>query len=479
MAARPTLHRRLRFAAWGLLAPAHLLGLAVWLWAIRGPATLASDGPLYAGWIALSCSSLAMACLLATTPADAIRLGARASARIIMGGAVLGHGLALILLWPSLSDDVVRYRADAAATLAGVSPYATPPAERMHALDPVDRLVAHAELHTIYLPLSQGLFAAIRAAEARLVPPPAVEARTWRDALPRLAPAQRALAWRASMGALAVAATWLLLRACAAGGRSPWWAAVVAWHPLFIHETSGTAHQDIAGAGLLLAAMLMATRRRHVTGALLLGLACGIKPLALVAAPLLLRDAGRRRVPAAAALALAALLPLAPVLLHGESRDGWIATMGRYAAAWEANGSVYRLIRGGDAGDGTALQRRKALARGLGAACLVAVVALAWRRGWDLATGTTAALTAALLTAPVVYPWYLLWPLAVAPLGAWRAALPILVWAGTIVLSYHLWRTSDWSLPAGWALAQYVPVYAAVAAAILWRRRSAADLRRD
>jgi hypothetical protein len=167
------MHPRLRMAAWIACVFALIIGTLTWLFALRGARILNSDPILIGGWLILGGLIFVIAILLKTTPPDAIKLSPRSSASIILSATVALHAAALVLLIPGLSEDVIRYRLDGRMWLSGVSPYAVSPGEFLsrNSGDAADRLVTFPQLHTIYPPVSQLVFAAARAAE-RLTPSP-------------------------------------------------------------------------------------------------------------------------------------------------------------------------------------------------------------------------------------------------------------------------------------------------------------------
>lgn len=471
---QPT-RRLLRLSAWIALVVWLLSGSLAWLTALRGEAILHDHTLLMAGWGGLGLGGLALAGLLATTPPDAIRLSPRASRIMIVAGAALLQGTAVALVWPGLSDDVVRYRNDGGALLSGVSPYAVAPAQRVQHADAIDRLIPYGHLHTIYLPTSQALFAVTRWAEQRLLPPPpAPDAGEWRGALARLGWRQRALVWRIVVAGLAVAASAALVSILQHAGHSGWWAALFAWHPLTVLECGGMGHQDVLGVLLVLTTLLALQRGRAPLGATLLALACGVKPIALLLVPFVFREMHRRmlrRPVLLFALVLAGLY--LPLLVHADSLRGWSMTLQTYSRSWEANGSIYELLKYLAGEDGRDIQSAKDWARRLAVLLTAATALLLWFKRARVATAAYWLTLVPLLSAPVLYPWYLIWMLAMVPLampqrgGGWTG----LVFAATVVLSYQLWREPVWRLPGPWLLAEYLPVYAALATELIFIAR--------
>jgi len=481
----PAFTPTLRLAVWTALVVALLGGQIAWLRALRGPALLDADALLIGGQITLAAAVVGIAWLLATTPGDAIKLRPRISVGVVLGGAVALQAAAVAWLMPVLSDDWVRYRTDGLSWLAGWSPYAVPPADPRvrDAGDDVDRLVPHGHLRTIYPPVAQALFAAMRTAErawagtnaATVVDRGAASQPTgsaYRDAVADGRTSYAAAPWKLAAAGGAVAATIALLAALRLAGASPWWAVLFAWNPLVVLETGGMAHVDALGAAGLVVALVLA-RRRPLVAAAAIAMAVGVKPVAVVVVPFLLRDAGPAWRRAGIVLAVALAVTYGPALVVQRGHAGWRETATTFARHWEANGSVYELAKRtlGPTPGSVAQQRTKDWSKRVGAAAVVAAGVVLWRRRATAATAAYVLLGVMLLVAPVAYPWYLVWPLAVVPLLRGRAGWAALAWSGTAVLAYRLWREPTWTLPAAWALAEYAPVYAA-AAVEWWRART-------
>ena len=462
-----------QFYAWMFLIVLLLAGTPAWLWLLRGPRMLAAPATLYCGWIIASAALVLMAVLLRAAPADATHLHRRRSALLILGGALWLNLWCLALTWPSLSDDVVRYRLDGRAWLHGANGYALTPEQwnTTESADGIDRLAPHPTTHTIYLPTSQAYFTAVAAVDVVVGSSgPRVEAQNpWRASLSSLSWLGRAGVWRVAAAMLALAAGVLCLRLLALRQLSPWWAALLLWHPLTLIETSGNAHQDLLGVSTMLAALAAASRGHGAVAGILTALAIAVKPIAAVPVALLAPRNGRRRIMVATVLISIALFAL-PIALGG---GYWIDAMRRYGQTWEFNGGVFELLKwliidGLGFEPDLAKQRiRLMLAAVLAGAMLISVVRS--RSRWDAATGL---MLASCLLSPVLYPWYLLWPLAMVACGSGRWSLTILVWSATSVLSYSVLHQPQWRVPTMIMLCEYVPVLLTFIGESLWQSRA-------
>lgn len=390
--------------------------------------------------------------------AGAIILGIAAAARIAV---LAGHD-------PALSDDVHRYAFDGRVLARCSNPYLARPRDHLDGPDaPLAALINNPELHTIYLPGSQWLFAAIAAPGSGRPADPAA----------------MALRFRAAFTAAELAAIGLLLVALRRAGRSPWWAALYAWHPLALSEVAGSGHQEGLGCALLVAALLVATTARAQktwAWSALLSLATLVKPVVLPVAAFILK--GRPRADWIVAAMVGAMVcgAVALPLLPGEGGAALAnlsATAERFTLKWAHFGGAYEPLlwaieRGAP---GWNHDSREVLARWICLFLLAALFAATWLwRGADCWQRAAALLFGMVLLSPVVHPWYLLWALVLLPMtggrALWTASLTV-PWGYAALSDPSSWRVSPWLM-----LAAYVPVYAVLAAetAAWWRRRGRA-----
>lgn len=403
--------------------------------------------------------TLAAALLAGATAAWAF--GASRPAR--RAGAALGVLLALRLLGfagaPVLSDDIHRYVHEGRASRVDLAlPYAVAPS----ALDPppppddgTSALVNHPEIPAAYPPLSQLFFLATVSAGDALSSP---------RVFLRLG--------------LVLCDALVVVLLFARRRERPRAFLLYGLHPLPLLEVGLGAHLDALGVGLLAAGALLAAAPTWLRGALL-GLAAGVKPIALlglIALPL------RRRalVVGAAGFVLGVLLPTLPYLAVD-------APLGRglveYGTRWEAQPTLYAALdavlappfaareadgrwahahvhAGGvlveEAGvprlalfdarpvDRPLLLDARVFARGVALALLLAALAAVVRLRSPAARAAWA-FAALWLLAPTMHPWYLLWLL---PFAAWVPARGLLAWAAVTPLAYeaaiHFRVTGEW-----------------------------------
>lgn len=319
---------------------------------------------------------------------------------------------------PTLSDDAYRFVWDGRVQAAGINPYRHAPADR--------RLVGLRDWR---------VFTRVNRPYTRTLYPPA-------DEVAFLAANQVAgdgiVPWKLSMLALEAAAVALLLalltRARVSRGR----VVLYAWHPIAIVEVAGSGHPDPIMVVALLATLLLWDARRRVAAGAALGVAALAKVVPLLAAPFLARRLGGRFLLAAAATCTALYLPyigagtdtLGSVSSFVDQRFGagpytWLLAAG--VARWAALAGLLTLLAG-------------------------AVAWAAARPPGDLAGAcrlTALLLGGALLASHTVLPWYLLWVLPLLCV----APVPALLWACATAPVLYLAMPPEGILPAGAATA--------------------------
>lgn len=349
----------------------------------------------------------------------AIALAARL---MVVGGAT-----------PQLSDDLWRYIHDGRTLGGGEQPYAQSPTEVGG-----DPRINHPDLVTIYQPASQWVFAAAAiVAEVTGVTAHGV--------------------FRLAFVLFDMAVVLLLLRALSDRGRSAWWAALYAWHPLAISEVAGSGHQEPIGIAMLLAALLLAERSRVTVARAVLGgaafaIAVAVKPIVLpLAIPLAwsLRD---RRATLACATGAAASMGMAlylPFAIWEPGLANMRQTVSIFMRDWAFNSSIHGVLN--------YFTDNKPFTDRVLAGALLGVLAVCLRKGYEPTRTAMVYLFAALLLSSTVHPWYLLWALAFVPLH-FSAAL--WVWSLTVIACYAVLRDrAAWYLPPWIVWCEYTPVY--------------------
>ena len=227
-------------------------------------------------------------------------------ALMVLLGASAAFQVAAISHAPTTSDDDFRYVWDAKVQLSGVDPYRYAPEDPKLAslrdpfLFPTSGRCPHAipggctainrpAVHTIYPPVAQAAFVAVRV----------VSFGGRGNHLP--------LQIAAAVGVLVIG--WLLARAATQRGRELWVAAVWSWSPLPILEYSNAAHVDWLAVLFVVLAFGATSSPRSGRGGLLVGAAIATKLYPAVVLPALMRRHPWRAAVAAAGLVGIAYLP--------------------------------------------------------------------------------------------------------------------------------------------------------------------------
>jgi hypothetical protein len=359
----------------------------------------------------------------------------------IVLAVALAARIALLPVAPTLSDDLYRYVWEGRVVLAGENPYRESPlSPRLESLRDRDVYprVNHPELATIYPPAALAGFALVAK----------VSATVW---------AMKLWVLLHDLALVALLVRWMRDRGAGATA-----AVAYAWSPLVLVEFAGSGHHDPTAMVWLVAALMWA-ERRPVGSAAALAVATLTKLWPLIALPFLWRGwSARARLVATAAIGGG----LAFYLFQARGPDSGLAA---YQRTWANNELLFHYLATwvGDP------ERARWIALGLVA---LVVASLLWRRvAPELAT--RAALRAGLLASPVAHPWYFAWALVLEPLG--RSPGWVLL-SLTCVLSYGLFAAPSeggaFHLPLAWRWLEYgVPL--ACAGAYAWHRRRGARTR--
>ncbi len=388
------------------------------------------------------------------------------SAWIWIVGAGLLMRFVVLAAPPFLEDDYFRYLWDGAVASRGINPYALAPAaidagrlpdgelgSRLRKLADEGRgtlqAINHPDLRTIYGPTAQAAFAL-----AHWVGP-------WSH-----------LAWRGLLLVFDIATLALIVHALRVVHAPAWWAAWYWWNPILLREITSSGHMDALLFPCVLAALLLAARRRYVLSASLLALAAAAKVWPVVLLPLVLRPLLTRGRALAAGLLAFALISAGlwwPVVLAPwNEQSGFFA----YARSWQNNDAIFSFIVW------TAEQvllwvgqhpwHAQSTARLiLAGVTLLWVLRVPWRPPASIAAllrGALAIVAGIFLLSPAQFPWYFLWML---PLLAVTPRLSLLLYAALLPL-YYLHYQYPWLV---WV--QHLPVCVLLIAEAVSRRRCA------
>ena len=326
----------------------------------------------------------------------------------------------LFVTEPALEDDYNRYLWDGGVTVHGLNPYALAPATALEqgeetaigrlalSADVVMERINHPDLKTIYPPVTQAAFAL-----AHILKPWSLGA------------------WRLVCLVGEVATLALLLMLLADARRSPLWVSLYWWNPLIIKEMINSAHMEAILMPLVLAALLLAARKRMVPATVMLGLAAGAKLWPILLAPLLLRpllDRPRMLIVYTALLGVLLAAWALPPLLGGiDETSGFVA----FASFWQTNSALFpavaKLVDVVLATLRLPVENAGLIARlGLGltvAAVAVWVALRPWTTTADLMQKAGLVASALFLLSPAQFPWYAAWMM---PFLVFRPSLALL-----------------------------------------------------
>lgn len=375
------------------------------------------------------------------------------SALVLVRRAAAWWCLPLLLAPPMFSQDAWSYAAQGEMTRLGLSPYVWSPSVLqgpiVEAVDPrwLDTLTPYGPI-----PLVWGALAAHLTSDPWL-----------------LVVAHRAL----SLVGLALLAYAVPRLAVRAGGDPVRASALVVASPLMLAHGIAGAHNDVAMAGVMAVALVLAVERSWVLGAVVGGLAAAVKVpaglvcigVALVSLRVVATRAERlRRLVAVAVLAVGSLVLTGVVAGLGV---GWVHALdvpGEVKTPFSATtqlgqvvGLVLQHLHVGVTVDGAVAAAR--LIGSVAALLVAARIALRTETGEPAAAVRAVALVmvAVLALSPAVHPWYLMWCLPliaasrltargsavllhlswfvglVAPLGLLGSAVTAVVIAGSLV----------------------------------------------
>jgi len=364
---------------------------------------------------------------------------------LILSSAALFR-IAALFAPAQLSTDILLYVWDGRLTTHGINPYHwAPNALTLRSLrDPIWNQMEYKGYQSIYMPISQGIFA-----------------------LGNLLFGNNVLGYKLIYTLFDFGVIGLLLKILHRL-RLPLTQVIwYAWCPLPITEVAMAGHQDIVGVFFLLLAFLLVRRSHRLVGwaALALVAAALTKGFALLLLPLFVRMQGKRFL-LWAILALIYLgMPLwvyLPEFLHG---------MSQYLENVHVNSGIFNwvyIFLALFAGHWSYFITEK-----LSDLAIVGVVY------WSVRTPVVSysnflerafvVLAATLLVIPTLFPWYLLWTLIFMPLLGLQPRYSFVLLSGLSVLLYTYYISM---MPYWWTpLAEYVPFYLLLAREIHQARR--------
>ncbi|MFK7850329.1 MAG: hypothetical protein AB8D78_05060 [Akkermansiaceae bacterium] len=332
----------------------------------------------------------------------------RNAARLILFSAVLLR----LILWPApVSDDVNRYSWEGKLVASGENPYSAP-ADHPRWQDRRDETwhaMNHRDQPTAYPPGIQWIMAGAAA----------------------IHPSLKSFKVVALLGDFAVLLLiFSLLRENAAPLR---WAGFYAFNPVTLISFGAEAHFDSFMIAAFLAAILAATRSKHKTAWLLLGLAIQFKIVAIVLLPLFLN---KKSIHSIWVLALVLLLPSIP---FASAIPEWISAVRTFANSGDFNAPIFSFLA--TTGLSTEIIRAACSA---GFVLTATAICVARWKGFSLIDSSLWMIGALIAFSPIVHFWYLAWILPLAtlrPSFAWTSAS---ITVAGYFLAWHTQATMGW-----------------------------------
>ena len=365
---------------------------------------------------------------------------------IILVGAIVFR-LAVVFAPPRLSTDILLYVWDGRLITQGINPYHwAPNAQPLRFLrDGVWNAMEYKSYQSIYMPVSQGIFAASYALFG-----------------------SNPIGYKVIYTLFDFGVIGLLLSLLKRLGRPLTQVIWYAWCPLPITEVALAGHQDIVGIFFLLLAFTLVMRSGRTIGwaALALVAAALTKGFALLLLPLFARVHGRPFVVWAVCGLVYLGMPLwvyLPQFLHG---------MHQYLETMHVNSGAFNWV---NLALGLITHRwHYMITEKLSDAAILAVMAWSiWRpvaSYVDLLRRAFAILAVTLLVIPTLFPWYLLWTLAFVPLLGRRPLYSFVLLSGlsALLYTYYISMMSYWWVP----IAEYIPFYLLLSWEIYAAKRS-------
>lgn len=343
-----------------------------------------------AGFIALALAAGALY-LAAVFVVDRLRLGRLALLLILVAAAAFR--LILLPAPPSLSSDIYRYQWEGRIEAAKFNPYRTYPAEKslVKFQNPAHPVETGTNVPSAYPPLSEFAF-------------------SWVHTIPGYKRLFTALDF-ATLGII----LWMLFLL----KEPPHRVLIYAWNPTVIVSFSLSGHHDSLAILTLMLAFLAIIARKPLMSNLLLALSFVSKFFAIVFLPLFLK-----RTRWAYGALFTGVVALAYLPYAGAGR-GLLTGFGDYAAGWEGNDSLFRIINLASAS--------KTQAEFVAAVLLAGLVFYVTRSQMPLLRAGLVLTAGLLLLSPNAFPWYFTWSV---PFLCFTPSRPWLLMSVTAVLGY-------------------------------------------
>ncbi len=311
---------------------------------------------------------------------------------IVLGASVIFR-LFFLSLSPTLSEDVYRYQWEGRIVRAGINPYTVYPAlpSLRWAQNPEHPVETGSRTPTLYPPLSEAAYAGVRTVAG----------------------------YKRLFTALDLATVALILFLLAATQEPLQRVLIYAWNPAVLISFSLSGHNDALANLLLLAAILLIIGGREALSIAFLALSFLSKLFPVFLLPGFLK---RTRWSYAGIFAGVVLLGYLPFLgAPGHLFRG----LSDFAAGWEGNDSLFRLIR--------LAGNSRAQAQLVAGVLLLGLIVYVLKTRTDLLRAGLIVITGLLFLSPNAFPWYFTW---IVPFLCVVPNVPLLLLTVTGVLAY-------------------------------------------
>jgi len=318
-------------------------------------------------------------------------LGPGAFLIVVLG--TMAFRLFLLPREPALSQDVYRYQWEGRIQRLHLNPYTVfPAAPGLQGLqDPNHPIETGRDVSTLYPPLSEWSF-------------------SWVKTIP---------AYKQLFTGFDLAAAAVLLALLAALRLPPHRLLTYTWNPTVVMSFAMCGHQDSLAILTLLAASLLIIHRKPRLSVAFLALSVLSKFFSVLLLPVFLK---RSRMAYAAIFAALVALAYSPYLRAGHRLFKGLTD---YAAGWEGNDSLFRLIR--------LAGNSKPQAELVAGALLLAVLAYALKKRLEPLPACLLLLSSLPFLSPNAFPWYFTWMI---PFLCFSPRAPLLLMSVTCVLGY-------------------------------------------
>jgi Gpi18-like mannosyltransferase len=247
--------------------------------------------------------------------------------------------------------------------------------------------------------------------------------------------------------------------------------ALFALNPLFIIETTGNLHFESLMVFFFLFSLLFVYQSKHIVSSLFFSLACSVKLIPLIFAPLLLKKIRKKSFIYFSAAGIVFIILFLPFYKESVLQN-FFSSINLYFQTFEFNASIYYIIREiGYLIKGYNIIKTAGIV--LAAISFTGVMLIAYKNKTNkhrsFFNGLLLTLTIYYFLATTVHPWYIL-PLIT--LSAFSNYKYNLIWSYTIIFSYYAYSNPDFRENMFLIAIEYIPVYGYLVFELLKQHRA-------